>query len=341
MFGFNPYVRLEHGSIEFYSKELHYYLKQFGYAKDKFIPWEIKQLPPEKLKILLDSLYKGDGSFVRVRADKYNDTYLGNPGVYATISPQLADDVAEIALKCGYGVSIQQNESYASELMTSRGTPEGTRYNDIYHVGLSSRNLTPRITNKPTVVDYTGDVYCVTVPNHIVMVERKGKFTWSGNSADGGKYPEDIVAYLERWIPFDPIYNNIVDAAVARPVPGVMSDDMILSEGSGSEFIIPEGATACTRGAVKKFGRTGGKTTGRVVDCNFATTIPYPSGVTVHYIDQILIQIDTCAGDSGAIYLNDNDKVIGLHCGGAIINGVRYAVANKIENVCRLLGIVI
>jgi hypothetical protein len=170
---------------------------------------------------------------------------------------------------------------------------------------------------------------------------RKGDPILQPSLADGGRYPEDIVAYLERWIPFDPVYNNLVDAAVARPVPGVMSDDIILSEGSGTEFIIPEGAAACTRGAVKKFGRTGGKTTGHVVDCNFATTIPYPSGLTVHYIDQILIQIDTCAGDSGAIYLNDNDKVIGLHCGGAIINGVRYAVANKIENVCRLLGIVI
>ena len=168
----------------------------------------------------------------------------------------------------------------------------------------------------------------------------KGDAILQPSTVDGGHYPEDIVAYLERWVPYDPFYNNVIDAAVAKPIPGMLSDDMILSEGSGTEFIIPEGIAPAVMGSrVRKYGRTGGGTTGHVVDCHFMTAIPYPSGVVVRYIDQILIQIDTCAGDSGSIYLDDNDKVIGLHCGGTITNGVRYAVANKIENVCKILNI--
>jgi hypothetical protein len=169
----------------------------------------------------------------------------------------------------------------------------------------------------------------------------KGDPILQPSRGDGGTYPDDVVAYLERWVPFDPICNNLIDAAVAKPAPGVLSDDLILSEGSGSEFIIPEGIKACVQSKVRKFGRTGGETVGHIIDCNYNTVIPYPSGIEVHFIDQILIQIDTCAGDSGAVYIDDNDRVIGLHCGGAIIDGTRFAVANKIENVCRLLGIII
>jgi hypothetical protein len=184
-----------------------------------------------------------------------------------------------------------------------------------------------------------------TFANMDTVIDRrahKGDPILQPSVGDNGVYPDDIVAYLERWVPFDPICNNLIDAAVAKPVPGVLSDNLILSEGSGSEFIIPEGvadATLATR--VKKFGRTGGKTIGRVIDCNFNTSIPYPTGVTIHYIDQLLIQIDTCAGDSGAVYLDDNDMAIGLHCGGAIIDGTRFAVANKMKNVSKLLGIII
>jgi len=156
---------------------------------------------------------------------------------------------------------------------------------------------------------------------------------------DEGIYPDDVVAYLERWIPFDPTADNYVDAAIARPIAGMLSDEMILSQGAGSEFIIPEGVQACCHSRVRKFGRTGGETVGKIIDCNYSTSIPYPSGITVRYVDQILIQIDTCAGDSGSIYLDDNDRVIGLHCGGTSVNGIRYAVANKIENVCKLLRI--
>src|SRR5208337_3842112 len=65
----------------------------------------------------------------------------------------------------------------------------------------------------------------------------------------------------------------------------------------------------------------------------------YPTGLNVKYVDQLLIRIDTCAGDSGSVYLDNDDNVVGLHAGGAIINGQRYAVANKIKNVTALLGL--
>jgi 3'-phosphoadenosine 5'-phosphosulfate sulfotransferase (PAPS reductase)/FAD synthetase len=75
----------------------------------------------------------------------------------------LANDILEIALKCGYGVSLHE----------SRGS---------YIIGLSHRKLTPRLGKEPKYIDYSGKVYCVEIPNHVILVERNGKFCWSGNS---------------------------------------------------------------------------------------------------------------------------------------------------------------
>ncbi len=37
--------------------------------------------------------------------------------------------------------------------------------------------------NQVTIKKYDDMVYCVTVPNHIIMVRRNGKHIWSGNSS--------------------------------------------------------------------------------------------------------------------------------------------------------------
>ncbi|MEM2958358.1 MAG: helicase-related protein [Candidatus Jordarchaeaceae archaeon] len=151
--GFTPISNsnLKAKNVTFTSKQLALFLKQFGKSKEKYIPAEIKNLPKEKLLILLDILNKGDGS------EKCNHLR------YTTSSKKLADDVAEIGLKCGYGVSILKKAE------------------DKFVVGFSRRKVTPRI-KRPKTVNYKGKVYCVQVPNHIIFVERNGKTCWCGNS---------------------------------------------------------------------------------------------------------------------------------------------------------------
>ena len=170
----------------------------------------------------------------------------------------------------------------------------------------------------------------------------KGDGIIQPSPADGGTLA-DKVATLERWIPYNEFGNNLVDAAIAKPLPGMVSDDwesMILANGNGQGFTVPERLITVTSPiAVRKYGRTGGVTTGKILDWNFSTTMPYPSGISVKYVDQLLIHIDTGAGDSGSVYLDDDDNIVGLHAGGTIINGERYAVANKITNVANLLGL--
>ena len=143
-----------------YNKQLVQYLKQFGKAEDKFIPEELKNLPPDQLGILYSALMKGDG----------------HRNQFYTKSKRLADDVQEICLKLGYSadVSFWQNRKYS-----------------IYVVGLEKTNTHPRINEprsnrkiygKGELLDYDGLVYGITVPQyHIIYVRRNGKTCWVGN----------------------------------------------------------------------------------------------------------------------------------------------------------------
>lgn len=139
--------------VSFSSKQFFFFLLQFGKSHDKFIPECLKNLPQSYLRLLFNTMMKGDGG---QRGDVYN-----------TVSRKLAEDVAEVGLKLGYGVSI----TFLPD--------EGTQ--GIYHVNFTRKKKTPRL-RRPTLEDYDGKVYCVTVPNHIILVERDGKTCWSGNS---------------------------------------------------------------------------------------------------------------------------------------------------------------
>lgn len=157
-------------TIQFAHKELAIYLKRFGTAKRKYIPSNIKSLPPNKLRIILEALMKGDGYFEN---GKYRH--------YKTVSWQLANDVFEVALKCGYGVTIRQDitKSHNFENRIIKG-------GIVYRIGFSHIKLTPRLAKVPNKVPYQGKIYCLEVPNHVIFIERNGKTCWSGNSISAG-----------------------------------------------------------------------------------------------------------------------------------------------------------
>jgi len=161
--GFNP-IKSGDCGLQIYSKQLYSYLKQFGKAENKYIPKEIKNLPPKYLKVLFEYMMKGDG-------------YIGVGGdSYSTTSKRLADDVQEIALKIGRVAHVRFDK------FTRTGKP-------LYEVSI----LKP-IYNKPQLwhkkdrekyekwVDYDGIVWCVETDNGVVYVRRNGKPVWSGNS---------------------------------------------------------------------------------------------------------------------------------------------------------------
>ena len=161
--GLSPVIDNHH--IVATSRQLYEYVKLFGKSHEKFIPPEIKSLNVKYLSVLLESLLAGDGN-----------KHSKNGWRYTTVSQQLADDVQEIALKCGFSASISKDK-------------EG-----FYRVYLSTTKTAQCNIgkNRSKWIDYEGMTYCVEVPNSVVMVRQNGHAYFAGNSkGTGDQYVRD------------------------------------------------------------------------------------------------------------------------------------------------------
>lgn len=146
--------------ISVYSVELSEYLiRECGSGSyNKFLPKWLKNQPSNILKIVFDTMIEGDGW-------KIGKSSFG----YKSVSKRLLDDVSEIAHKLGYGVSKNKDT-----------------------ITMSATQNYPTINNKPEKINYSGNIYCVSVPNTIILVRRNGKACWSGNSYKLQKYLDTI-----------------------------------------------------------------------------------------------------------------------------------------------------
>lgn len=150
--GFHPIIQ-ERGVV-ISSKQLYEYFVQFGKAADKYIPKDIKVLDEESLGLMFESYGEGDGT-------KRGDEVIG----FSSVSKQLAEDMAEVALKLGYGIRFS----------------EGTTKNHVLtKVALTRTYTTPRLP-EPRLVEYEGPVWCATVPNGNILVRRNGRVAFCGN----------------------------------------------------------------------------------------------------------------------------------------------------------------
>jgi ribonucleoside-triphosphate reductase (formate) len=141
-------------NIHLHSKDLFYYLKNFGISGKKYVPENIKNLNSGLIKKFLFALFKGDGSF-----SKNGELYK-----YYTKSKRLAEDIVECLLKIGVCGTISRRKGM-----------------DIYMVSVENNHLTPIYRKKIVKKKYTGRVYDFSVRNGTLIVMREGKVVVSGN----------------------------------------------------------------------------------------------------------------------------------------------------------------
>lgn len=132
--------------ITVWCRNLAYFLiDQFGTgSKQKRIPTWVRNMHPELLKILRDTMMKGDGSGERV---------------YISYSPELRDNFQEICLKTGWRAVVGENR-----------------------VKTGSNQIYPEIRHAPERLQYSGMIGCATVPNGLLITRRNGMPCISGNS---------------------------------------------------------------------------------------------------------------------------------------------------------------
>ena len=149
--------------VTFQNVEIARYLERFGGSHEKYVPENMKHATTPYLEALLDGLFETDGHTVD-EGRRYR---------YVTMSKQLADDVMEISVKCGYAVSysLRPGGAYHLSVRKTQATQVDTRV----------RGKTSEPVRK--MVPYKGKVNCVTVPpHHSVLVRDRGRISWSGQS---------------------------------------------------------------------------------------------------------------------------------------------------------------
>lgn len=146
-------------------KQLAVWLRRLGKSLDKYIPTEFKNLSVRQGRILLDSLIDGDG------------TKNGRGWVYFTSSKKLADDVQELAIKCGLSANIS--------CLDRIGKINWVKHKE-YRVFISPTKTVQVNQNKNKEDNhyeyYRGKVYCCEVPNGVILVRKSGKPYFAGNS---------------------------------------------------------------------------------------------------------------------------------------------------------------
>jgi hypothetical protein len=121
-------------------------------SRHKRIPEWLKNQPKDVLECVLTGLIFGDGWL------------NGTSFCFKTISCRLADDICEIAQKCGFGITSHKS----GEEIT---------------IGIRVVQNTPTLNEPPVRSSYNGNIYCCTVPNGMIYVRMNGKAFWSHNSA--------------------------------------------------------------------------------------------------------------------------------------------------------------
>jgi hypothetical protein len=133
-----------------------------GYlAPNKHVPAWAKELPKPALLTLIEAACMGDGSAVKTG----NGRGLTH---YYTASQRLAEDMQEVALKAGLATGL-----------TVRA-PRGFGTLPSYQVALSAAPVRTMATTK-TVTEWSGRVWCPTVPNGLWFMRRNGRVMVTGN----------------------------------------------------------------------------------------------------------------------------------------------------------------
>ncbi|MGQ0834837.1 MAG: hypothetical protein ACT4O5_07935 [Gammaproteobacteria bacterium] len=123
---------------------------------------------------------------------------------------------------------------------------------------------------------------------------------------------------------------NLVDAAIARPLNAVDLTDEILGIGT-----IRGVAEAGLGTAVKKSGRTTELTNGEILQVAVTADVDYGGGRTARFVDQLLAGPMSEGGDSGSAVLDDANRLVGLLFAGSDST----TIINRISHVFSALGV--
>ncbi len=185
-----------HGAVRTHNVALRDSLAECGTrAHEKRVPAYVHQWGPRILRLFLEAYIDGDGSR---RKD-------GNHSVIYTASRAMADDLQVLAIKAGWSANIRVDDRRGMQ----RVMPSGQVFRNAhpsYVVSLVRTRIHPLVNHNGAKSDswqhYSGKVYCVKVPNGLLVVRRNGKPVVSGNTHElvrhraGSAFSQESLRYV-------------------------------------------------------------------------------------------------------------------------------------------------
>lgn len=133
------------------------YLRQFGHADEKFIPQAILDMSRRQLEIFWHFYVLGDGHYHPA----------GHVSV-TTVSRRMADGLQEVVQKLGMSAAVHR-----------AGSPKSARHHQRWVLNTRAKE---RYSIRLEKVPYSGEVFCVSVPNKTLYVRRNGVPAWCANT---------------------------------------------------------------------------------------------------------------------------------------------------------------
>lgn len=159
------------------------WLLPLGHSHEKYIPERLKSLPKENLRTFLDAYLAGDGTITEAGSSSGErwDYEFEDKRSYYTSSEELADDIGELILKCGYRPSFHTPNEGRKRTVEHENGEYRTKHPAIKVEECHNENYSHRKEYTSTE-EYDGMVYCVSMPeNPTIYIRRNGKCTWAGN----------------------------------------------------------------------------------------------------------------------------------------------------------------
>ena len=222
---------LYHGTqYTFSSKPLYILLHSLGHANEKYLPDFVWGFSKSQLRRLFTGLMLGDGTVTRCATARDIPSYI-------TTSPKLARQVEFLMTLLGYNVRIRVDKR-AGARYSGHGGTRSSNYNfDKYTVVGKACTELGQSSATFTREQYTGKVYCATVPGGLLYVRRSGRPIWCGNSIiPDDKMPRDAVTNE----PYDILMNPM--GIPSRVAPGQLIETALgkLAKATGKQIRIPQ-----------------------------------------------------------------------------------------------------
>ena len=152
----------DHGFIK-------WFIHHFGWLKsERRVPNWIKQATRRKQRAFIRGLFHVDDNCI----DRYSESSGSIPSVDIYYK-DLAEDIAEVAMKAGLGVTIKKSVKHYGSTRRVACWVVCLLKNNTHIVGNE---------NHWYVENYKGKIYCVKVASGIILVRRNSLYHWSGNT---------------------------------------------------------------------------------------------------------------------------------------------------------------